>query len=214
MPLTPKIGIPEEDKFSSWSAPHGTYLRDSVAPNYFKTDKMLSNSISKQDLLESITVMSQLYKTNKNQVEFKGRKTTPGSLSSSGSFATTTLSRSNTMESFVDYKSSLNLMKEVGTSNNFARSFQKYLKTNNNQDNASQEVISLFDTDLVVRDCLGENAPEFIVEKFKELNNSVAVHGEYQLLLVFSLFAFLSTLYLPSFPLFLLFVFVDIPQVK
>lgn len=175
MPLTPKIGIPEEDKFASWSAPHGSYLRDAVTPNYFKTDKMLSNSITKQDLIENVTLMTHMYKTNKSQVEFKGKTT--GSLSSSGSQHL--FGRTNSMECFVDYKSNLSLMRQCGTVENFDRSFQKYLKTNK-LNNAFEDVISLFDTDLVVRDCLGVNAPEFIVEKFKNISNSVAVHGKLQ----------------------------------
>ena len=118
--------------------------------------------------------MTQMYRSNKNQVEFKGKNS--GTLSSSGSQKKHVFGRTNTMECFVDYKSNLNLMRQCGTIENFDRSFQKYLKTNK-LNNAVEDVISLFDTDLVVRDCLGENAPEFIVDKFKEISNSMAVHG-------------------------------------
>lgn len=180
-PLTSKIGEvpPEHDKFAGWSANHGYYNRDPVTTSAFQTEKMMKGTFTKDDLILNKMVTTGMFTKNKSQVEYKGK--TGGSstnlLATSNNFGKT-----NIAQHFVDHKHYLRVLRENGSLENWQRSFEKYLKLNPvstlTRSRELNQIISLFDIDLVVRDCIGEDAPEFILDKFKELGNAVAVHGE------------------------------------
>lgn len=174
--LTEKIGVPEKDKFESWSRIPGYYKRDTVNTNTFKTDKQFMNdSLSTDELLLNRSIVQTMVNKNKKLVEFNSNK----------KVSVKTLSRSSSTESFVNYKKYFQIFQTKGTPEQFYKSFQKYLKYPNQNEFSSSgkillspeiETISVFDIDLVIRDCIGEDAAEFIINEFKELATSLAVH--------------------------------------
>jgi hypothetical protein len=185
MPLTPKVGEvpPESEKFASWSNSCGYYTRDPVQSSVFQTEKQMKGGFTKEDLIQNRTICNKMFTTNKSQVEFKGKNNgATGTLSRSGSLSNnelsrTMLSRTSTSGTFIDHKYYRSIMEEQGSMDNFEKSFFNYIKPKPTNQFRS-DVISLFDLDLIVKDCLGENVPEFMIDKFKELGNAVAVHGE------------------------------------
>ena len=167
LPLTPKVGTIEDNKFASWSGTHGSYsLLPTGAPT-FKTDKMLSGSFTFDEMVLNRTVCAKLSNKNKSLVEFT--KNTNSALKK-------TLTKSNSMESFVHYQHYQRLLHEAGSYEQFKISFDKYRRVKPNTMN--MDVISVFETDLVVKDCLGDDAPEFILYKVRELCHSVAKNNE------------------------------------
>jgi hypothetical protein len=203
-PLTPKIGeFPsDQDKFGSWSGNYGYYPRDAVTTSPFLTEKQMKGNISKEELIANKMITTQMFTKNKSQVEFKGKPTTgtpgstaPGTAASSSSgrgFTSSSTTRPATSsqflgktiisDNFVNYQQYLTILKDKtinGSLDAFEKAFEKYLKfCPSSSIRDSLGVISLFDIDLVVKDVLGNDCPEYIINRFKELGNSHAVHGE------------------------------------
>lgn len=167
LPLTPKVGEvpPDVEKFASWSGTHGYYPRAATATPQFKTDRMLNDSFNLDDLILNRTVCSRLLNKNKSLVEYKS---TSGMDSEQR-----TLSRSNTFETHVFHKRYLELLCEHDRTEKFREAFSKYQRNGNDS-------VSFYEIDLLVKDCLGNDAPEFIIGKFKEFGSSVTVRGEIQ----------------------------------
>lgn len=167
LPLTPKVGVIEDNKFASWSGTHGSYGLPPTQPPTFKTDKMLSGSFSFDEMVLNRTVCAKMTAKNKSLVEFN--KTNTNGLKK-------TMTRSNSSESFVHFKQHQLLMQQYGSLEQFRSSFIKYppkkFKTSN------VDVISVYDAELVVKDCLGDDAPEFILYKVRELCFHYAINGE------------------------------------
>jgi hypothetical protein len=178
-PLTDKIGeVPlDQDKFTSWGNAPGYYPRETVSSSNFQTEKMMKGTYSKEDAVDGRMLSTQMFMKNKSQVEFKGKM---GGSTRNLSYSTSTFGKTIVSQNYVDHKHFLQLMKEKGATENFRRSFEKYIKLNptSTLKDTGDTLISLFDVDLVVKDCLGDETPEFILDKFKELGNSFAVHGE------------------------------------
>jgi hypothetical protein len=168
LPLTPKVGEvkPDEEKYLSWSGNHGYYQRSSLRSQAFKTDKMLSPAFTFEDIVLNRTVNSRMMSRNKSLVEFKGSRTG----------AAKTLSRTNSLESFVDFHDCRRLLQESGNYDQFRVSFERFLRERPNVPNT--EVVEIHSIGLMVQDCLGEKTPDFIVYKFRELCYGVAVNNE------------------------------------
>lgn len=168
MPLTPKVGEvkPGEEKYSSWSGTHGYYQRTGMQSQAFKTDKMLSPAFTFEDIVLNRTVNSRMLSRNKSLVEFKGSRTG----------AAKTLSKTNSLESFVDFKDCQTLLRERGSYEQFRESFDKFLRQN--PKTPGSEVVEIHDIGLMVQDCLGEKTPDFIVYKFRELCYGCVVNNE------------------------------------
>jgi hypothetical protein len=171
-PLTPKVGTLESGKFDGWSGTHASYGRVSAQSAGWQSDKMLSGSFTFDDMILNRSVCQTMLKKNKSMVEYKGKK--PGA----DFDLRRTLSRSTSQENFVDFKRYQKLMHDFGTDDQFYSSFQIYLKSKPYSPANRPEVISLYETDFVVRNCLGDDAPDFILYKVKEFAFSVAVQGE------------------------------------
>lgn len=167
LPLTPKVGevSPGADKFASWSGPYGYYPRAATASPQFKTDKMLSGSFNLEELVLNRTVCTRLLNRNKNLVEFKSTE----GLGDSG--MRKSYSRSNCFETYVHHGHFRELMAQRGTEEGFRESFLRFQKL-------GADCVSYYEIDLLVKDCLGDDAPEFIISKFKEFASSYAVRGE------------------------------------
>jgi hypothetical protein len=167
LPLTQKIGsiAPDGEKFASWSGPIGYYPRASSTSPSFQSDKMLNSSFNLDELILNRSVCSRLMNRNKNLVEFKS---TPGGDDLRRSFA-----RSNCIETHVNHAYYREIMNKKGTIENFRKSFTKFRKHSDEIDS-----VSFYEIDLMVKDCLGDDAPDLIVSKFKEFCSSYAVRGE------------------------------------
>ncbi len=169
MPLTPKVGEvkPDEEKYLSWSGSHGYYQRSNMRSQAFKTDKMLCPAFTFEDIVLNRTVNSRMTSRNKSLVEFKGSRTGAGAK---------TLSRTNSLESFVNFQDCQQLFRERGTYEQFRESFDRFLRDKPNVPGA--EVVEIHQIGLLVQDCLGEKTPDYIIYKFRELSYSVAVNNE------------------------------------
>lgn len=198
LPLTPKVGeVPlDQDKFASWSGNHGYYPREPINQSNFRTEKDITGKFSTADLIENKLLVTKMFTKNKASVEFKGKTLNgSGGGGSSGFLNTTTAPSSSTLalqtntftktiqqNHFVNAHQSLKTFQTIGTLDNFEKSFQKFIKlkpSNSLKPEAENNPIaSLFDVDLIVKDCLGEDISEFIIEKFKDFANSIAKHGE------------------------------------
>lgn len=164
LPLTPKVGeVPEGcPKFNSWSGVHGYYKRPDTALNPFVTDKMMSGHFDKEFMLHNQSLCSTMRETNKSTVEFKvNLKVKPKMLSTS-----------NSKESFIDQRYIANQICEISSSDNFERSFDKFA-TWDSDDNKFLKITDIPD---LIRDCMGI-APDFVVDKFKELAKRESVAG-------------------------------------
>jgi hypothetical protein len=203
-PLTPKIGeFPsDQDKFGSWSGNYGYYPRDAVTTSPFLTEKQMKGNISKEELIANKMITTRMFTKNKSQVEFKGKptaapgSTTPGTATSLSSFRGFTssstrpvtssqfLGKTTISDNFINYQQYLTILKDRtmnGSLEAFEKAFETYLKFAPSSSTFVHDklgVISLFDTDLVVKDVLGNDCPDYIINRFKELGNSYAVHGE------------------------------------
>jgi hypothetical protein len=173
LPLTPKVGTIEDGKFDGWSGAHATYQRTPVNATSWQTDKMASGSFTFDEMVLNRTVCKTMMNKNKSLVEFKGRAGSAGAPDFKK-----TLAKSSSMESFVDYRKFQSLMKEYGSNDQFYTSFQRFLKPKPYNPSYRPEVISAFETDFVVKNCLGDDAPEFILYKVREFGQSVAIQGE------------------------------------
>lgn len=172
LPLTGKVGeVPEHmEKFASWSGSFGYYNRARTATPAFQTDKMLSGSFNLEDLILNRTVCSRLSNKNKSLVEYKSS----GGLNGERPV----FNRTNATETHVYHQRFRDFMKEHGTPENFYESFKRFQKLHAKTYDAKIECISFYEVDLVVKDCLGDDAPEFIIGKFKEFCSSFTVRGE------------------------------------
>lgn len=172
LPLTPKVGVIEDGKYDGWSGTHAGYPRTPLNSTTWQTDKMLSGSFTFDEMVLNRSVCKTMMNKNKSLVEFKGRA------GSAGGDLKKTLSKSSSTESFVDYRKFQTLMREFGSDDQFYSSFQKFIKPKPYNPVFRPEVISLYETDFVVKNCLGDDAPDFILYKVREFSQSVAVQGE------------------------------------
>lgn len=174
IPLTPKIGEvrPGADKYLSWSGKYGYYPDQTSSSNSsFVTEKMLSPAFTLEDLVRNRTINSRQLNRAKSLVEFKGR---------SGALTGTmrqSYSRSNFFESFVNYKDYQQLMRERGTPEMFKDAFEQHLRARPNH-GTDPEVVCIHEVEQVVKDCLGDNCPDFIIYKFRELSIGAAINIE------------------------------------
>jgi len=170
-PLTKKVGeVPEdEEKFLSWSGPYGYYQRPDAVTNPFKTDKMYSDTVDVEEMKFNKTLSSTLRDLNRSQVEFKPKRSTDARL----------LGTTSSMASFVPQRKINEIMKTAGTLENFKTSFEKICNEREIQGLPSSHayVISLQYIPMIISDCLGREAPEFIVDKFVELSRKHSVAG-------------------------------------
>lgn len=166
LPLTGKVGVvsENEDKFSSWSGVHGYYNRPETEYNPFKTDKMLNGTFDIDAMKYNQSLSTTMRETNKSTVEFKPRVDGDSRM----------LGRSISMESFVDSRSMKERMAEDGSADNFKVSFEKILDHNSEQQGAGLPVKLVY---AVVEDCLGEDIPRFITDKFVELSKKYSFAG-------------------------------------
>jgi hypothetical protein len=171
-PLTKKVGeVPEdEEKFLSWSGPYGYYRRPDAVTNPFKTDKMYSDTVDVEEMKFNKTLSSSLRDLNRSQVEFKPKRATDARL----------LGTTSSMASFVPQRKINDIMKTNGTLQNFQTLFEKICNEREIQGLPSSHdtyFISLQFIPMIVSDCLGREAPEFIVDKFVELSRKHSVAG-------------------------------------
>lgn len=177
IPLTPKIGEmrPGGDKYLSWSGKYGYYPnRTSTASNSsFVTEKMLSPAFTLEDLVRNRTINSRQLNRAKSLVEFKGRSNSSGTLTGT---MRQSYSRSNFFESYVNYKDYQQLMRERGTPEMFKDAFDQHLRARPN--GPGTEVVCIHEVEQVVKDCLGDDCPDFIIYKFRELSIGAAINIE------------------------------------
>lgn len=199
---------PDESKFLHWSGQHAYYSRPEVETPSFLTEKQMKGTFSKSDLITNKAIVTQLYQRNKSQVDkgknvFSGSSSNNLHMTNTqfNALSTTLKGRTTIGEHFIHHRHYLHQLKEYGSTEALERSFHKFLKydpsnafafsktfqTINNQTSTptgtltldvTQPRISLFDIDLVVKDCIGDDVPEFVLDKLKILGNSVAIHGE------------------------------------
>lgn len=169
LPLAKKVGeVPEdEDKFSSWSGTHGYYTRPDTVSNPFKTDKMLNGTFDKSKLIDNVTLCTTLREINKSQVEFKPRTGHDPKM----------LGKSSSRTYFVDQRTLSSIMKEQGTEEKFQVSFEKFSNASGWQGNGEELSVPIKSVAAIVNDCMGTEAPEFIVDKFVELCNRNSAGG-------------------------------------
>jgi len=82
------------------------------------------------------------------------------------------LSTSNSKESFIDQRYIANQICEISSSDNFERSFDKFATW----DSDDSKFLKITDVPDLIRDCMGI-APDFVVDKFKELAKRESVAG-------------------------------------
>ena len=181
LPLTKKVGevSEEDDKFMSWSGSYGYYTRPETVSNPFKTDKMLNGVFDNSEMIHNQTLCTTQREANKSQVEFKAKTGHQPKM----------LGRTSSRDCFVDQRTLSSIMHEKGTLENFEISFDKIyasapqaagigssgMDTTANRDSRAVSVKSI---PAIVSDCMGVNAPDFIVDKFIELCNKNSVAGE------------------------------------
>ena len=141
-----KIGeVPEnEEKYSSWSGTSGYYKRLPTERDLYKTDKMLSSTVSVEDLLLNKALCTKMSHTNKSQVEFKPK--------SKNTQLNASLTRSNSFETFVNHKKFYDYYNYYVTQENFQYAFMKYKKSYGSGLNS--DVLAWSDIDTVVKECL------------------------------------------------------------
>lgn len=155
LPLTPKVGeVPvSEDKYSAWSGTHGYYGRPETVQDTYKTDKMLNSRFDHEGMVNNQLLCTTMREKNKSTVEFKPSVDGDSKM----------LSRSTSMENFVNQRKMASLMQEKGTVENFQASFEKILSSSKL---SSEKGLDVRDALFVIQDCLGDDAPEFISDKF------------------------------------------------
>mmetsp|Transcript_12973 Transcript_12973/g.19518 ORF Transcript_12973/g.19518 Transcript_12973/m.19518 type:complete len:365 (+) Transcript_12973:44-1138(+) len=168
--LTPKIGVtPEgESKFQSWSGQSGYYRKPDVKYDPYKTDKMYSGGFTKSELVANATLCGTLRESNKSKVETKF-----------GGTQAQTLSRSRTMESYINQRSWNDLLLEYGTSDRFCEAFNEFLIDPTNKINDSNEdgEIWIQDVEKCVKYCLTDTVPEFVLDRFVILSRKYIVQN-------------------------------------
>ena len=167
LPLTKKVGeVPEdEDKFQSWSSTFGYYGRPDITLNPFKTDKMYSGNFDDKEMKFNKSLTSSLRDLNKSQVEFKPKKGSDSKM----------LGKTSSMTSFVHQRKMNELMKELGTVENFQTAFEStYL---DRDFKSMKNSLSLKYIPEVVNRCLGTESPDFIVDKFVDLSRKNSMSG-------------------------------------
>jgi hypothetical protein len=166
LPLAKKVGeVPEdEDKFHSWSGNHGYYTRPETVSNPFKTDKMLNSTFDKSKMIENVTLCTTQREINKSQVEFKPKSGHEPKM----------LGKSSSRASFVDQRTMSSIMHENGTVENFKTAFDK---VSTYHGYGTEPSIPIKSVGSVVSDCMGTEAPEFIVDKFVEACNRNSAAG-------------------------------------
>jgi len=171
LPLTKKVGeVAEgEEKFQSWSGTHGYYTRPATVSNPFKTDKMLSGTFDKDEMINNVSLCTTLRELNKSQVEFKPRTGNDAKM----------LGTSSSMSYFVDQKLLSHIIQEHGTEENFRTSFDKIYDSlpESGPERSKYYSIPVKRVRDVVNDCMGLESPEFIVNKFIELSNYHSAGG-------------------------------------
>ena len=171
LPLTKKVGeVAEgEEKFQSWSGTHGYYTRPATVSNPFKTDKMLSGTFDKDEMINNVSLCTTLRELNKSQVEFKPKTGTDAKM----------LGTSSSMSYFVDQKLLSHIMQENGTEEKFHASFDKIYDSlpESGPERSKYYSIPVKRVRDVVNDCMGIESPEFIVNKFIELSNYHSAGG-------------------------------------
>ena len=142
LPPALKIGITPEgkSKFDSWSGSSGYYRRPETSFNPYKTDKMLSGSISIDDLKFNASLCTSMRISNKSKVEVKR----------SGSLAPVEpkcLGKSNSMNSFIDQRTWSQILTEFGNYETFLNAFNIFLCDQNNLINEQNEegVVKFYD---------------------------------------------------------------------
>jgi hypothetical protein len=172
LPLAPKIGEvpPNVDKFKSWSGNHGYYKRPDAIINPYKTDKMLSDKVSLEDVLQNQSICSTLRNNNKSQVS-KIRVATQ--LLNDQKM----LGKSNFSLSFIDYKTVVSEF--ILHIEDFEQPFNGNIDAvehilDSNDDGKS---VSLSRVPIVVRDTLGSDVPNFILDRFVESCNRRSLEG-------------------------------------
>lgn len=162
-----KVGeVPEnEEKFHSWSGVHGYYTRPETVSNPFKTDKMLNSTFDKSKMIENLTLCATQREINKSQVEFKPRT----------AYEPKMLGRSTSSANFVDQRTLSSIMHEKGKEEYFQESFERV--SGSSLENGEDISVSIKSIPAVVNDCMGTDAPEFIVDKFVEVCNKNSAGG-------------------------------------
>lgn len=172
LPLAKKVGeVPEdEDKFLSWSGSHGYYTRPATVSNPFKTDKMINGVFETSEMIHNVSLCTTQRELNKSQVEFKPKS----------GYDPKMLGRSTSKAYFVDQRTLSKIMTEQGTVEQFQISFDKVydsLPEAGGPERGEYYSIPLKNVPAVVNDCMGVEAPEFIVDKFIELCNKNSAAG-------------------------------------
>lgn len=175
LPLTKKVGevSEDEDKFLSWSGSHGYYTRPDTVSNPFKTDKMINGVFENSEMIHNVTICTTQREMNKSQVEFKPKSGHDPKM----------LGRSSSKACYVDQRTLSKIMSDNGTVENFQVSFDKVydsLPGAVGPERGEYYSIPLKSVPAVVSDCMGVEAPEFIVDKFVELCNKNSAAGTIQ----------------------------------
>ena len=165
LPLCPKIGeVPDgQDKFQSWSGNYGYYRRNDTQSNPYKTDKTLNETFDTDALQLNKTLCASMAYTNKSQVNKKG----PGVAVESH----ICLSRTNSMESFVSQREWFKIFEERGSPERFSDCFAAFALPDR------QLLMPVAKIAKLVKMCIGDDCPKFILDRFIEKANRSSLNG-------------------------------------
>ena len=167
--LSPGVTVQQRNsKFGNWNGTYGYYQRDSTRLDPFVTDNMRSMVYNMNDLRASKNICSTMRIANKSQVVRvdgpKTEKIRPSYLRNSVSHGT--------FQDFVGKQK--DAWKKVSSSNDFREAFLEYAE---NQDSLAEDesYITMPNVPRVVRSCLGDDTPTFVLEKFCKLSKQAEV---------------------------------------
>lgn len=169
-----------DSRFSNWNSTSGYYDKESIlSSSILRTDSSRNLQDTQKFLKSSVDISSKLFRANKNQVL---KADAPGSkLHGSNTSLTSKASLKSTQStSFINPRSWRTILAEKYDSSMWLTSFEKFVKpfkknpTSLDGSLLLDQSILLTDVSNVVFDCLGADAPSFLVEKFAKLSSEVA----------------------------------------
>lgn len=168
LPPTAKIGETPEgtSKFGSWHGSSGYYKRPDTSLDPYKTDKMMQAGPSSEESLNNYTLCSTMRASNKSKVSVNRTQDTVAK----------EFTKSQNMENYIDQRSwSKNLLNYDYDS--FRDSF--FLFTEDDVNLLEDGNISVWTRSIpkIVKHCLGNDTPEFIIDRFSVLSRKYNNEG-------------------------------------
>jgi hypothetical protein len=172
LPPTSKIGETPEgrSKFDSWHGNSGYYKRPETYLDPYKTDKMMCVGPTDEEAITNATLCATMRASNKSKVDVKR---TNGTVAQE-------FTKSQNMENYIDQRSWSKKLLDYDY-DSFRDSFFLFLEEDAKTNLASSDDFSISvwtkNVPKIVKHCLGNDVPEFIIDRFAVLSRKYNNEG-------------------------------------